>query len=783
MDDKISALVRGAIFQDIMKIYKRSGESVSRGKNGADILKKDFGISDEDIIEQLEYHSEKDLKSADIDKSSLAYISYAADRIASNSDSERDEISEKSKNQDRPLDSIFNRLNTDETGVGKDSYNPEMTEGINYPDSDNKKYSSDFYKKVKEHLKKEFKAGEFGPEYDDSLIEKAETVMGYIPSETEREESKDISMYDHSKLSGAVASSINLYCKEKGIDDYRKYLFEGFSSFCEENAFLMFSFDISGIQDFIYTISSSMALKGLRARSFYLEIVCEHIVDELLDEIGLTRANLIYSGGGHAYLILPNTEKCMDTVEKFEKAIKDWFLENFKTSLYIAVGYAECSASDLQNRVKGSYRDIFKRISDMISDKKEHRYSIDELMELNNLDREIENEERECKVCNTTDNLLSDGTCETCSSLIKFSNSVHESDFFMVSEQPADDNYLELPFGRYLNAVEKKNIEKRIGGSDFLRLYSKNLSGAEYPNTKNLYVGDYRKSSSFEELANSSEGIKRLGVLRADVDNLGKSFVRGFEAKGSDKYVTLARTAAFSRKMSQFIKSHINEILESGKFELKCNENSEEGIERNITIVYSGGDDVFVVGAWDDIIGFAIDLYESFKKYTGEALHFSGGIGIYHHKFPIAAMAKETGKLEDSAKDYVSRDKKEKNAVTMFSPEFTFSWDELINRVIKEKYDLMVRFFGYIDEKGNSFIYKLLDLMLNMEDRINLARYAYTIGRLELPKTNNKEKDIQREEIYEEFRVKMYDWIQNKIDRKETILAMYIYVYLNRESE
>jgi CRISPR-associated protein Csm1 len=59
----------------------------------------------------------------------------------------------------------------------------------------------------------------------------------------------------------------------------------------------MFSCDISGIQKFIYTISSKGALKGLRSRSFYLEMLLQHVIDCLLDKCGLSRANLIYSGG------------------------------------------------------------------------------------------------------------------------------------------------------------------------------------------------------------------------------------------------------------------------------------------------------------------------------------------------------------------------------------------------------------------------------------------------------------------------------------------------------
>ena len=39
-------------------------------------------------------------------------------------------------------------------------------------------------------------------------------------------------------------------------------------------------------------------------------------MDELLDGCGLTRANIIYSGGGHCYLLLPNTAAGQQTDRK-----------------------------------------------------------------------------------------------------------------------------------------------------------------------------------------------------------------------------------------------------------------------------------------------------------------------------------------------------------------------------------------------------------------------------------------------------------------------------------
>ena len=68
----------------------------------------------------------------------------------------------------------------------------------------------------------------------------------------------------------------------------------------------------------------------------------------------------------------------------------------------------------------------------------------------------------------------------------------------------------------------KKKLCRRMENDDyFVRSYSKNkLYTGKHIATK-LWVGDYSTGSTFEEFAREAEGISRIGVLRADVDNLG----------------------------------------------------------------------------------------------------------------------------------------------------------------------------------------------------------------------------------------------------------------------
>lgn len=106
------------------------------------------------------------------------------------------------------------------------------------------------------------------------------------------------------------------------------------------------------------------------------------------------------------------------------------------------------------------------------------------------------------------------------------------------------------------------------------------------------------------------EGFKRLGILRMDVDNLGRIFQEGFGENRS----SFSRYAALSRSFDWFFKGYIN-TLWKGHF------------SNSTYIVYSGGDDLFLVGRWNDCIAFAELIRTEFRKYVCEnpILRFPAG--------------------------------------------------------------------------------------------------------------------------------------------------------------
>lgn len=766
----------GSLLHDIGKVLYRAGDGRNHSESGYDFLKNEINVKEAEILNAVKYHHYTSLLNSKINKTSTAYITYIADNIASASDRRISVSSEPGFAVDSPLESVFNLLNNNSS---KKYYSPNTLEdkyGINYPTDEKVNFGSSFYSSVKAQLFDTLKVIDFEKpfeQYINSVLEITEALLTYVPSSTSKKEVADISLYDHLKLTSALSSCIYDYLTDKNICNYREALFTNAKQFYSEKAFLMYSIDISGIQSFIYTINTEGALKTLRARSFYLEIFMETLIDELLFRLELSRANIIYSGGGHCYILLSNTENTKNEINKFEQEVNRWLLENFRTKLYIAGGYSECSALDFQNEPDGSYAEIFLNMNRTISRKKLMRYSSQNILELNQYDDT--DGLRECKVCKSLERVDENKLCSFCSNLKAMSADIMDTDFFSIIHGKSDKG-LKLPFNCYLVADSEKSLKQRMqSDNNYIRSYGKNKMYIGKEVSTKLWVGSYHSEDETDKLAKSAEGIDRIAVLRADVDNLGQAFVHGFERNDVGKrYVTLSRTATLSRQLSLFFKKHINHILANGVCSL-----GELNKERKAVIVYSGGDDVFIIGAWNDVIGFAIDLKNEFEKFTEGTLSISAGIGVYNSTFPISISAKEVEKLEDDSKNYINSQNATKNAVTVFSSENTYSWTDFEQKVINEKLSVLESFFKNNEDRGKNFLYNLLFYIRNCDDKINIARYAYLLSRMEPKDTKNKEL-MQK---YSEFSQKLYKWIHSAKDRKELITAINIYAYLIRKNE
>jgi CRISPR-associated protein, csm1 family len=842
MDEKLICLQLGALLHDIGKIVRRAGlDKNEHSIAGSNYLKENNLLEEKykEVYDVINYHHAKYLSSAKLKDDSLAYIVYEADNIASGIDRVKYETEGTRGNEMDNLNSIFNVVEVEKNNIKKTFKLFDFDKNnFNMPTSHDIKLTNSDYKRVLDYIKNNLSSFKenINPE---KLAVVLEACCSYFPSSS-YVDTPDVSYYDHVKLTAAVAACFYLYDKEKEIKDYKKEYF--LKADRNTKKFLLVSGEFSGIQNFIYTISSKMAMKSLRGRSFYLELFAEHIIDEILSELELSRVNLLYSGGSHFYLLLPNTEKSKEVLEQYKEKINNFILEKIGATIYFEMVYTETSAEELGNGLSKDIKDenkigeLFRNTSAKVSKAKLNRYSLDQLKELldeNSSINKVKSYTKECNICKKPEDekilvrnakYFDEETgvelCSSCKSYIDLGRDIsklyHSSNENFIVEEHCTENKNTLIFPKYqegdVSILVKNEKDISQNRDKIYRYYAINADFITNRLCKNIYIGNYnviakegeRNLIEFKELVKKSKGIERLAVFRADVDNLGTLFQSGFENKDSKepyKNVTLSKSVVLSRYLSDFFKRKINLILEKKDVikdtnelfkkycDIICEDNSKP---RDIVIVYSGGDDVFAIGTWNDIIEFSIDLRIAFKEFTNDKITLSAGIGFFYENYPIHQMAEKTGNLESLAKaNKDSSGKIIKDSVALFgeiSPELNhiYTWDTFINKVLNEKYKFIkdVTILNEEDKEKykdrivitKSKWYKLMDLIVSRltknDNKLDIARFAYILGRINHT-TNNKES-------YDKFKKSFLLWLKNKEDAKQVLTAINILIYQER---
>ncbi|WP_066382216.1 type III-A CRISPR-associated protein Cas10/Csm1 [Anabaena sp. CA = ATCC 33047] len=468
--------------------------------------------------------------------------------------------------------------------------------------------------------------------------------------------------------------------------------------------------DLSGIQKFIYTISSDGALKSLRARSFYLELVTEEVVQQLLSRLKIPRTNVIYAGGGNLYILASASEDNTNVVQQVRQQFNKWLLEEFQGKVFLAldclnlpiteIASAEF-ASHWSNATKNLAVHKSQKFADQISNFINPRHSHEPCRVCHRDD--VEPEKLKPLNKNQPDSVLACGTCRSMfdlgSDLFGVKAIVRSTRENVGSKLPTLS--FKLPASDDSPAVNIyyhcfKTWKPIVPESDMVLLVNDwildHYQFKHFKNVSPLLLGNYGKGNETgknhaeevqgfmraEEMAAKAQGIDRVGYLRMDVDRLGQIF-----AKGLGEQQTLPRLAGLSRQMSYFFKVYLNSLAQKRLANLPENiqQVSLKDEKYNILFIYAGGDDLFVSGAWNEIVNFAFDVYQSFRTYTGSNPHItlSGGVSIEDIKFPLYLAAKSSGDAEDAAKG------NGRDSLGLFGQ--VFKWDEWLGHPQKTKFD------------------------------------------------------------------------------------------------
>lgn len=535
----------------------------------------------------------------------------------------------------------------------------------------------------------------------ESLLFLLEKYTWCIPSSTI--DLPDISLFDHSKTTAAIAACLFNYHQSSNTlieQKIRNQKLEKYTLICG---------DISGIQKFIYNITSKGAAKSLKGRSFYLQLLAEGTAKFILRKLSYPITNLLYASGGKFYLLLANQYD--HKLEEIKKEVNRGLLEKYNGEIYLSIGWRTLKGIDFFGK---NFPLKWGDASMNANEEKRKKFSYlayYELFEPKGYggDREL------CDICKKEAELVPREDdpdvmlCRDCSNAERLGKSLFSANYLIevYAEKEGLNNlgFGEIPFisTKYyllsnLHMISKISAERltiyTLNSTEFIshEFQDKNYSlgfkfvgGTIIPHEKGQPI-------TFDDFAEKSDGIKRLGILRMDVDNLGRIFMKGFGNRAS-----ISRVSTLSRSLSLFFDGYLNTICQTEKF------------KDRVYIIYSGGDDLFIVGSWHRIADLAEEIYREFKNFTANNPSFtlSGGITLTGGKYPIYRGASHAGDAEELAKEYKRRvkidgkeEEIEKDALTFLNKPL--SWNDLeISKGIKGLlYDCIVE--GKSTENGNN---------------------------------------------------------------------------------
>jgi len=709
MDKTEETLYKAALLHDVGKFWQRTRNTDTykpqgRGQQKHQELSKNFidqWLNETTISHIVANHHKTDWKKnkEQSERHTLALIACEADTLASG-----ERIFEY-RFQQTSIESIFNQIKI-ERKEKEDKYPQEkyfqpfcrlVPEDYFFPiNCDNKEAQ-------KENLKDyEFRWDEFIKEitnnpnlHPDTVLNLYKKYLWCAPASSFMNK-PDISLYEHSRLTAAIAICLYRTLKEQFLE-IKNIPYHNVED-RKTPHYILLGGGFSGIQKYLYGIAHKGALKALKGRSFWLNQAVETMGRYILNELDLPLANLIYANGGRFYLLLPASaeNKLLAIRENLEQQI----YEQYEGQLGLELGHIYLTGEEIGSRAIAQKWDSLVKIieksknqpfltrfdaaffspsqmggkliqcqftkKDMIP--QEVFYQKDKVKDepsnhpnyvhykVQNWKKETGYEANMYAINDATGSLHGRLICEEQFTSQQVGRKIRETSILAIHKSSkADFDLLKLESFTFHDSINR-NFSKPSNESQRI-LFFNDDGFLDYPHEKNIEKGwrfyggewilrDYNnddKVKDFEILAEESTGIKRLGVLRMDVDNLGELF-----AKGLGDSATFSRITQLSTMMDFFFCGYLNKlrelywkveegIIEKAILSTEEQNQAERGelanikyLENVLQIVYAGGDDLFIIGLWNVLPDVALWINQEFKKFTNNKnFTISGGISLF----------------------------------------------------------------------------------------------------------------------------------------------------------
>lgn len=484
----------------------------------------------------------------------------------------------------------------------------------------------------------------------------------YVPASAPGEDDEEfpaaptVSLYHHLKLTGALAA-----CLGDLEPEQLAALSERRPDADQEPIALMLRADFSGIQSFIYRITASRAdgtfsgaARRLRGRSLYLALLADVVVDWVLRRLGLPSTNVLFNGGGRFDLLLPL--RAQEDLAELERELQEWLLSTFYGELGIQLATAPIRTQDVTDM-----REVYAALEDDLALGKQRKFELFVRGEAGSpTDFHTPHDQRyhACSVCHLTP-LAETSTCIFCRLHEQLGQKLPTASHiaYLYADQGAKvpdlaseaTFRLGAPFNVTVALLEAEETNRLLqglsdatGSAALYRLNDVDFipadTGADvalgFRFLANEAPVDARGYAlDFDQVAQQSPGAQLLGILKADVDRLGFIFGEGMTP-------TLSGVSTLSGALDLYFGGRLDDL---------CREVAENAFYT----VYAGGDDVFILGPWDQVLELATHLYDDFRRYNcyNDNITLSAGVLLVKPHFPIHRFAKLVSEALDEAKD------------------------------------------------------------------------------------------------------------------------------------
>lgn len=546
------------------------------------------------------------------------------------------------------------------------------------------------------------------------------TYTHAVPSATAFGTRPDVSLYDHSKATAALAVALWRYHLCHPCDDneaIRKIADRTAEGDWDTDKFLLIQGDFFGIQDFIFAEGSQtnrQAAKLLRGRSFYVSLLTELAALKILEALELPSTSQIINAAGKFLIVAENSPETEARLKCVREELNQWFLDNTYGMAGIGLAWQTASSNDFLKgkNPDGGFSGLVKKLFEALETAKLQQFSLcgqaspvlpigefsapcqwhgnlpadgkgnsdscalsrDQIMIGKQLTREgkrililkVEDEE-----AIRTDNL---DLCElpVFGYRVAFTGDAQQSGKFAglvsggVLRRCWDCSLPQDMHSVLWHGYARRNINGYVPRFD----WEDRQEEGKYAGVTDEEDADWRNSGikPFGHIACENRqqlmdgkwaGQVALVTLKGDVDNLGNIFRRGLHNPERKQHYSFARMAALSRQLNNFFAVWLP---------AKC---VAERDYANTYTVFAGGDDFFMIGPWRNTQRLAGEIAARFRAYTAEnpEIHLSAGMIMSKPGYPVHALAEAA---EDALAEAKRRDGK--NAACLFRQ--TVCWDD-----------------------------------------------------------------------------------------------------------